>query len=161
MSETHSTTTSVSQGSALGPDDVAERLARAVGRIGRRTRPTHGGLSVGHYSTLSTIDRLGRQRLGDLARIERVSAPTMTRLVTTLEGRGLAVRTANPDDARSVTVDITDEGRSTVLVARAERAATVAELLVVLDDEQLARVAGALDALELVAIEAMRVGPAA
>lgn len=138
-------------------EEVAARLARVVGRIGRRTRPTHGGLSVGHYSTLSTIDRLGPQRLGDLARVERVSAPTMTRLVTTLERRGFAERTANPDDARSVTVDVTDAGRAVILEARAERAATVASLVDVLDEDQLARLADALDALEVLAVEAMKV----
>jgi DNA-binding MarR family transcriptional regulator len=136
-------------------DVVAARLARVVGRVGRRTRPSHGELSAGHYSTLSSIDQLGPQRLGDLARTERVSAPTMTRLVTTLEERGLAQRTATPEDARSVTVEITAAGRALVLAARAERASAVRALLDVLDDDAVARIDAALDALEAVAREAL------
>jgi DNA-binding MarR family transcriptional regulator len=140
-------------------DEMAARLARVIGRVGRRTRPTHGGLSAGHYSTLSSVQQLGPQRLGDLARTERVSAPTMTRIVQALEERGLAIRTATPDDARSTTVSSTPEGDRLLRVARVERAAAVRELLDALAPDELAVLAQALGALESIAHEAL-VGPA-
>ena len=69
---------------------VAERGAherrRGEARDGLRpagpaARPVRGELSLGHFSTLATLERHGPQRIGDLARAERTSAPVMTRIV--------------------------------------------------------------------------------
>lgn len=135
--------------------DVASRLGAAVGRIARLTRPSRGELSAGHFSTLATIVRHGPQRPSDLARAERVAASTMTRIISVLERRHLVERRQTPTDARSVTVAITPEGRRLLDEARTDRSTSVAELLQVLDDGQLARVAEALELLELVAAEAL------
>lgn len=134
--------------------EVARRLTPAVLRIGRRVRPASGELAVGHFSTLATLYRLGRQRPSDLARIERSAPSAVARVVGALEDRGLVVRRPSPDDARSILIEITDEGRRLLVATRAEQAEGVARLLAVLDDEQLAAVAAALDALEQVAGEA-------
>jgi DNA-binding MarR family transcriptional regulator len=143
------------------PDDVATRLATAVSLVSRRIRPAYGELAFGHLSTLATLERFGPQRPTDLARTERVTAPTMTRIVTVLEGRGLVERAQSADDARSVTVSITAEGTRLLADARAGQAATVAELLTALDDEQVGLVVAALDALEAVAREAVGGGEVA
>ena len=133
--------------------EVASRLGAVVGRIARRTRPSRGEVSVGHFSTLATLARRGPQRPSDLARAERVAAPTMTRIISVLESRHLVERHQTPTDARSVTVAITPEGRRLLDEARAERSTSVAELLEVLDDDQLARVAAVLDVLDLMTVE--------
>lgn len=129
--------------------EVASRLGAAVARIAHHTRPSRGELSVGHFSTLATIARRGPQRPSDLARAERVAAPTMTRIIAVLESRHLVERHQTPTDARSVTVAITPEGRRLLDEARAERSTSVTELLRVLDDGQLAQVAAVLDVLDL------------
>jgi len=54
-----------------------------------------------------------------------------------------------------VTVAITPGGRRLLDAARTDRSTSVAELLQVLDDGQLARVAETLELLELVAAEAL------
>jgi len=141
--------------SGLPNDEIAARLAAVVGQIARRTRPTHGELSVGHFSTLATIVRFGPQRPSDLARAERISAPTVTRIVSVLESRHLVERHQTPDDARSVTIAITAEGRRLLDQARAEQSAIVGELLEVLDAGRLDRVAAAVEALEAVAAAAV------
>ncbi|MGC5166929.1 MarR family winged helix-turn-helix transcriptional regulator [Luteimicrobium sp. DT211] len=133
------------------PTAVAARLAVVVGRIARRIRPTHGDLSAGHFSTLATIERLGPQRPSDLARVERVGAPAMTRMVALLESRGLLERSPAPDDARSVLLHLTDAGLEVVEEVRTERAGIVAELIAGLDADQLRAVTDALDPLEQVA----------
>ena len=142
--------------------EVAARLTPALLRIGRRIRPASGDLAVGHFSTLATLYRYGPHRPSDLARIERFSAPAVTRIVGALEERGLVVRRPSPDDARSTLVEITDAGRDLLVATRTEQAHGVGRLLAVLDDDELAAVAGALDALEKVAREAstVLVGPA-
>ena len=137
--------------SAPTHEEVAGRLAAVVARVGRRIRPTHGELSAGHFSTLATIARFGPQRPSDLARVERVSAPTMTRIVGVLEARDLVTRRQTPEDARSVTIEITLEGTRLLGQARTERTAALGELLDVLDDDELDRLAAALGALEAVA----------
>lgn len=136
------------------PDELAGRLARVVGQIARRIRPSIGELSMGHFSTLASIERAGGSRPSDLARTERVSAPTMTRILATLESRGLVLRQQSPGDARSVSMVLTAQGRAIVLRTREERAATVAELLRQLDGEQVRRLTDALRALEEIAAAA-------
>ena len=133
------------------PSDVAARLAAVVGRVARRIRPTHGDLSAGHFSTLATIERLGPQRPSDLARVERMGAPAMTRIVAVLESRGLLERSPAPDDARSVLLDLTEDGHRVVRDVRAERAGVVDEILSGLDEDELQAVVDALAALEKVA----------
>jgi len=136
-------------------DDVARRLSAVVVRVTRSIRPMHGELSGGHYATLATVQRFGPQRPSDLARSERVSAPTMTRIVAVLEERGLVTRRQSAQDLRSVTVDITPEGDRLVARVRAEQAEALAGLLSALDDEQVGAIAGALDALDALAREAV------
>jgi DNA-binding MarR family transcriptional regulator len=140
---------------ATDVDALAARLAPSIVRVTRRIRPSRGDLSAGHFSTLATIQRLGPRKPGELARVERVSAPTMTRIVTALEDRGLVERRQCADDARSVTVAITDEGERLLQAARADQAAALAELLPALDDDQRATLVAALPALEAVAAQAL------
>jgi DNA-binding MarR family transcriptional regulator len=128
-------------------DEAAARLAHAVGRLNRRIRYT-GDLTPGQISALSTIVAAGSIRPGDLARVERVAAPTVTRLLTDLESRELVRRTADPDDGRSFFLSSTEAGVAAIEKARAERAHRVLEVFDELDDDQIARLVDALDALE-------------
>jgi DNA-binding MarR family transcriptional regulator len=136
-----------------GPDraETAARLALSVGRLNRRIRATSDTLTPGQVSALSTIVRHGPIRPGDLARAERVAAPTITRLLADLETRQLVSRTSDPDDGRSFFVESTDAGAQAILRARSERAARVLELFHELTDEQIDSLAGALDALDAAA----------
>ena len=59
-------------------------------------------------ATLASLERLGPQRLTDLAAREGVTQPAMTQLITRLEEAGLARREASPDDGRVVLVAITE-----------------------------------------------------
>jgi DNA-binding MarR family transcriptional regulator len=136
-----------------GPEqaEIAARLALSVGRLNRRIRATSDTLTPGQVSALSTIVRCGPIRPGDLARLERVAAPTITRLLADLETRKLVTRTSDPDDGRSFFVESTDAGAKAILRARTERAQRVLELFHELSDDQIASIAGALDALDVAA----------
>ncbi|GAB3807341.1 hypothetical protein GCM10028798_31690 [Humibacter antri] len=140
--------------SAAGTDraETAARLAVVVGRINRRIRAVGEGLTQAQLSALSSIVRKGPLRPGDLARIESVSAPSATRVVAELESRALIEREPDPADGRSSLVSATDAGQDAVLAARAERAKRISVLLAGLDDDELAAVVAALDALEIVAV---------
>lgn len=129
-------------------DEVAGRLALAVGRLNRRIRSATGGLSHGQLSALSTIIRNGPLRPSEVAGIEQVAAPTVTRLVSELEARGLVERTADPDDGRSFFVSGTDAGIELLLEARSDRARAVSRILDGLDPAQVDALRAALPALE-------------
>ena len=76
-------------------------------------------------SALASISRVGAVRPGDLARIEGIAAPGMTRLVADLEQRGLVERSADANDRRSTLIRLTDAGEQELLAARASRSAWV------------------------------------
>ncbi|MBF4602605.1 MarR family winged helix-turn-helix transcriptional regulator [Curtobacterium sp. VKM Ac-2884] len=131
--------------------EVAARLAAAVGRINRRARTDSASLGYGIVSALATIQREGPLRPGDLSRIEVVTKPTMTRILTELEQRGFIEREADPRDGRAFMVSATAEGIAAVERARSDRTGIVAELIAELGESDVTAIAGALDALERVA----------
>jgi DNA-binding MarR family transcriptional regulator len=131
--------------------EVAARLAIAVGRINRRIRPAEVALSYGKLSALSSIVRLGPVRPGDLARVEAITAPSVTRLVASLEAAGFVTRSPDPADGRAFFIEATDAGANEVLRARAQRAASMADLLTGCTDEELAQLKGVLDVLDAAA----------
>lgn len=127
--------------------DLAARLAFSVGRLNRRIRAA-SVLTPGQISALSTIVTSGPIRPGDIARAERVAAPTVTRILADLESKGFVQRTADPDDGRSFFVSSTDEGVDAIMQARAERAERVLAVFDELTDDQVERLAAAIEALE-------------
>ncbi|MEO7017861.1 MAG: MarR family winged helix-turn-helix transcriptional regulator [Leifsonia sp.] len=131
--------------------DLAGRLALVVGRLNRRIRSSTGGLSHGQLSALSTIVRSGPLRPSEISAIEVVAAPTITRVVSDLEGRGLVTRQADPDDGRSFFVVGTETGVELLLRARSDRARAVAVILGELDRDQVEQLRSAIPALEMAA----------
>ena len=130
------------------PSSDAERLALVLGRFNRRLQAATGGLSHGLLSTMAVIAKRGPLRLTDLAQLESVSAPSMTRTVAELEARGYVVRSPDPVDGRAVLIAAADAGTAAVLDARTTRAQLVAELLATLDKRDAAAIFAALPALE-------------
>jgi len=90
--------------------DVA-RLRVAIARLSRWLRRHElAGLTPTRLSALSTVDRMGPLRLGDLAAAEKIAPSTLTRLVTVLEESGYVERCPVPGDARASTLTITPAG---------------------------------------------------
>ncbi len=89
----------------------AELLDRIV-RLNRWvTRHTAWTLPLAQARVLSLIDELETARIGDLARAERCTQPTMTTQVHRLEAQGLVSRAPDPDDARAARISLTARGR--------------------------------------------------
>jgi DNA-binding MarR family transcriptional regulator len=130
------------------PSTDAERLALVIGRLNRRMQAATGGLSHGLLSAMAVIAKRGPLRLSDLAQLEGVSAPSMTRTVAELEARGYVVRRPDPVDGRAVLVTAAEAGTAAILDARTTRAQLVSELLAALDPRDAAAIAEALPALE-------------
>jgi DNA-binding MarR family transcriptional regulator len=138
---------------------LAADLERIVGLF-RSLVPPSGGLSMTAAVTLASLERLGPQRLTDLAAREGVTQPAMTQLITRLEEAGLARREASPADGRVVLVAITDEGRSTLTGRRTVRTERLGAILAELSPDHRAALAAALPALDALASVPRRDDPA-
>jgi DNA-binding MarR family transcriptional regulator len=99
----------------LTHEEVATRLRIAVNRLQRRLRQQSlEGLSPAQASALGTVNRLGRPTLGEVAAVEQVQPPSMTRIVAHLADAGMVSRETDSSDRRSVRVRITPAGTRTL-----------------------------------------------
>jgi DNA-binding MarR family transcriptional regulator len=100
---------------------VAGEIRLACMRISRRIRfeSTHE-VPPHQFSVLARLQEAPRTP-GELAEIERVSAPSMTRTVAALVERGLVARTADPSDGRQVILSLSDEGKRLLKETRRRR----------------------------------------
>jgi DNA-binding MarR family transcriptional regulator len=83
---------------------LASALRLAVMRLARRMRSERpeSSLTLTQLSALATLERHGPLTPRELAAAERVSPPSMTRVVASLEEAGLVTRTDHPSDGRQV-----------------------------------------------------------
>jgi DNA-binding MarR family transcriptional regulator len=96
---------------AAAHEDVASRLRIAINRMQRRLRQQSlAGLSPAQASALGSVARIGRPTLGELASIEQVQPPTMTKIVASLAEAGMVTRVIDDADRRSARVHITPAG---------------------------------------------------
>jgi DNA-binding MarR family transcriptional regulator len=126
----------------LTHEEVAGRLRLAVNRLHRRLRQESlGGLSPAQASALSSVRRHGSPTLGELASLEQVQPPTMTRLVANLAEAGMVRRVADRKDRRSARVTITPAGERTLDRIRTRKNAFLVRRLEDLspDDQQHAQ----------------------
>src|SRR5947209_8699355 len=132
--------------------EAAARLRVAITRLQRQLRQqTVGDLTLSQWSALVTVEMHGPMRIGDLAEREGVSAPTATRLVASLEERGLLSRETDSTDRRSSYVSVTPAGVEQLDWARKVRTAKLAQRLATLDDADIERLLDVLPLLEALA----------
>lgn len=107
------------------PLDTADRVHSAAIRLLRmvRTADDETGLSAPRLSVLSVLVFAGPKSLGALARIEQVTAPTMSKLVAELEAAGLVAKRADKADARALRIEATAKGKALMLEGRKRRLA--------------------------------------
>ena len=111
---------------------LAAGLRIAVARLTRRIRSERdpdNELSLGQLSVLGSLYRGGACSIGELAALERVQPPSMTRTVNCLEEDGYVVRRPHATDGRQVVIELADKGRSTLEADRRRRDAWLAQRL--------------------------------
>jgi DNA-binding MarR family transcriptional regulator len=130
-------------------DELSARLRVAVTRLNRRLRQESvTGVSPSQESALSTVNRLGRPTLGELAQVEQVQPPTMTRVIDAMEAAGLIVRCGDDDDRRVIRVELTARGRSTLERIKSLKNAYLARQIATLTPAERARAADLAALLE-------------
>ena len=137
--------------------DLVVRLRLAVTRLARQLRHQTGEeITASQLSALSSVNRLGPLTLGELAAVERVRPPSMTRIVAQLEAGGLVARRPDPSDRRVARVEATAAGRALLARGRTRKDAYLAARLARLPRGDLAALARAADILERLLEEAPR-----
>jgi DNA-binding MarR family transcriptional regulator len=119
--------------------ELANQLNSAAVHLLRRISrdDSADGLTGARASALSVLAFAGPQRLGELARRERVAPPTMTRIVDGMVRDGLVQRSASPSDRRAMIVTVTPRGRALIERGRARRIQRLARELSSLAEEDL------------------------
>src|SRR5215469_11274775 len=116
------------------PPEDPERIYLFVQHLGRRLREidVRAGLTSARFSALATLRFFGSRNIGELAADERVSAPSMTRLVRDMERAGLVVRGDDPNDGRGVLIRMTPDAKARFEAVRSEKITLVADYLATL-----------------------------
>jgi DNA-binding MarR family transcriptional regulator len=131
--------------------ETASQLRNAIVRTSRALRQEaagESGLSPTQTAVLASINRSGPLTPSELAEIERVKRPTMTRTLGCLEREGLIERTPDPADGRSSLVAVNDAGRERLARLRRRKSAYLERRLRKLDRDEVATLARAASLLE-------------
>ncbi len=123
-------------------------IVRTARRLRQEAASEATGLTPTSTAALATIERHGPLTPSELARIERVKRPTVTRTLGCLEREGLVERTPDPADGRSSLVAINAAGRERLRRLRGRKNAYLAKRmrdLSVADIEALERAAEILE----------------
>jgi DNA-binding MarR family transcriptional regulator len=142
----------------VGPMGAIGRLKRCAALIQRQLDQEFArfGLSGWEFDVLATLRRAGAPyRLAPTALFSTlmVTSGTMTHRLKGLEARGLVERQPNPEDARSLLVQLTDAGLALIEQALPAHVANEKHIMAALPphdlatlDEALARLLAVLDA---------------
>jgi DNA-binding MarR family transcriptional regulator len=130
---------------------LAHALRPAVMRLARRLRQMQDEsleLNPNQLSAMGVLLNSGDQLMGELAALEKVRPPSMTRIVNSLEVRGYVARRADPRDHRQCLVALTEAGRQVLLANRRRRDEWLAVRLAGLDPAEREALRRAIPVLE-------------
>jgi Transcriptional regulators len=92
--------------------DILESLVVATHRLAQLTAQSTGSTTpAAVWRALSLLDHDGPLRVGELARLARVTQPGITRLVATMHDDGFVDRVADETDSRATVIAISEPGR--------------------------------------------------
>jgi DNA-binding MarR family transcriptional regulator len=128
---------------------LSSQLRLAVLRLSRRLRQEAAGqITASQLSALAAVAHNGEVSLGELAAIERVAPPSMTRIAARMEEQRLVARLADASDRRVARLVITEEGQALLDETRTRRDLYLAGRLQQLSDDERADLARAIPILE-------------
>ena len=130
----------------------AAHLRTAIVRTARRLRQEAAaetsGLTPTSVAALATIERHGPLTPSEIAEIERVKRPTITRTLGCLEREGLIDRAPDPADRRSALVSVNGAGRERLRQLRGRKNAYLARRMRDLSTEEVETLERAAEILE-------------
>ncbi|HET7119975.1 MAG TPA: MarR family transcriptional regulator [Solirubrobacterales bacterium] len=132
--------------------EKAAKLRIAIVRTARALRQEAAaetsGLTPTSVAALATIERHGPLTPSEIAAIERVKRPTITRTLGCLEREGLIDRATDPADGRSSLVRVNAAGRERLRRLRRRKNAYLARRMRDLSPEEIETLERATEILE-------------
>ena len=135
------------------PPALAGDLRTAVMQAARRIRSERGevGLSDPQYTVLVWLTKKGSLTPGQLAELERIQPPSMTRTINGLVDLGLVAKDEHPTDGRQVVVSLTEAGVAEIRETRRRRDAWLTQHLSTMTPDERATLAAAAELLRRIA----------
>src|SRR6478736_264630 len=135
---------------ATDPITVANRLRPVLLKLNRHLRREIHSLGVtgGQASLLFTIQRQPGIGVRELAALERMSPPGMSKYVGRLEAAGLIVREPSNEDRRRIGLRVSPEGERVLRSVKSRRTAWLAARLKQLSEAELETVDAAIESLQ-------------
>jgi DNA-binding MarR family transcriptional regulator len=132
---------------------LAGELRVALGQAARRIRQQRGdaGLTDPQYNVLLWLTKKGPLTPGQLADLERIQPPSMTRTVNGLVELGLVGKTEHPTDGRQVVVTLSDLGVAEVAETRRRRDAWLTQRLQEMSPDERRLLTDAIELLRRIA----------
>ncbi len=138
----------------MRPTDAAQASAIRLSllRVARRLRSQRVDTTVtlSQLSALATVRKCGPLSAGEIAALEQVQPPSMTKILAALEAAGLIERAAHPEDRRQSIISVSatgDELLERETRARDEWLAVKLSQLSEADRDKLVQAADVLDRL--------------
>ena len=133
-----------------GTTELASALRLAVLRAARRLRSqrVNTAVTLSQLSALATVGKCGPMSAGELAGIERVQPPSMTKILASLEAAGLVERSPHPDDRRQSIISISAAGRDLLDAETRARDSWLATRLVEFSPDELRILSEAVTVLD-------------
>ena len=132
------------------PVTVANRLRPVLLKLNRHLRREIHSLGVtgGQASLLFTIQRQPGIGVRELAALERMSAPGMSKYIARLETAGLIDREPSSEDRRRIGLRVSSEGERVLRSVKSRRTAWLAARLRGLSPAELEAVDAAIEPLQ-------------
>lgn len=132
-------------------NDIANQLHSLAVNLLRdaRKHDAQSGLTPERLSILSVLVFTGPKTINQLAEMEQVSAPAITRTVKSLEKLGYVIKSRSKNDQRVVYVAATRKSQQTLEDARKFRVKEIANRLQSLDSNQMQQIQNAINILDL------------
>ncbi len=135
------------------PAEMGGALRLAVLRLSRRLRQvaSPGGVTLSQMSAMTVVARHGEVTLGELAALERVAPPSMTRIAARLEENGWLERRSDPGDRRVTRVALSQSGMELVEGNRRRGDAFISARMAGLSQDEIEILGRAIPILERIA----------
>lgn len=133
--------------------ELAAHLRPSLLRLTRIIRNQRVDMSVTltQLSAMGTLHKHGPMSAGELANCERVQPPSMTKVLSMLEERGLVRRDAHPGDRRQAIMSITAAGIALLDSERRSRDAWLSQRLAQLTPDERAALRNVVPVLDKLA----------
>jgi len=139
----------------MTPEEVATDIRDGITRLNRRLRQVRplGELTQTQLSALTSLEIHGSLTPTELAEVERVQPPTMTKIVAKLVDKGLVRREPHPTDGRQSILSATDAGHAAFIEQRRAKDAWLARHVAELSTADREILHAAVDLLRRIARE--------